>query len=255
MQHLKNPLLKNLHKIEFPVTYLCTGKCRHCSEADKSGFKGHIRGDAAAKLIADVSAVYDIENVLLFGGEPLLYPDDCFLIMSAAREAGVKKRCVITNGWFSKDVNFNCKTAEKLVESGCNRVLLSVDSFHQETIPLESVMIFANELERLSPGIIKLNPAWIKGKNADNPYDKKTTEIVEKFTSMGISENKGNIIFPAGNALKYLSEYFDPGKEYINPYEEDPMDLRTLSVGPDGSLLGGNIYRENIFDIFSRYKG
>ncbi len=30
----------------------------------------------------------------------------------------------------------------------------------------------------------------------------------------------GNVIFPSGNALKYLSEYFDDNTETLSPYEE-----------------------------------
>ena len=29
-----NQYLKNLNKIEFVVTYACTGRCKHCSERD-----------------------------------------------------------------------------------------------------------------------------------------------------------------------------------------------------------------------------
>ena len=37
-----NPYVKNLKKIEFFVTNACTGKCKHCSEGDHDGCKGHI---------------------------------------------------------------------------------------------------------------------------------------------------------------------------------------------------------------------
>lgn len=251
---MKNPLIKNLNKIEFPVTYLCTGRCRHCSEADKT-FKGHISGDKAAEVITKVSEIYGVEQVLLFGGEPLLFPEECYKMFHAAKKSSVKKLTVITNGWFSKDVDYNCSVAEKLVESGCNRVLISVDAFHQETIPLEPVVIFAQKLESLQKGIVKTNPAWIKGRGALNGFDSETSRILKRFSDIGISEASGNVVFPAGNALKYLSEFFEPNKRYINPYEEDPQDLRTLSVDPDGSVLGGNIYQEDISDILSRYKG
>lgn len=36
---------------------------------------------------------------------------------------------------------------QQLAESGVNAVLLSVDAFHQETIPLETVKIFAGAVK------------------------------------------------------------------------------------------------------------
>lgn len=37
-----NPYLENLEKIEFVVTYACTGRCRHCSEGDHTAHGGAI---------------------------------------------------------------------------------------------------------------------------------------------------------------------------------------------------------------------
>ncbi len=70
---------------------------------------------------------------------------------------------------------------------------------------------------------------------------------------MGIKASGGNVIFPDGNALKYLKEYFDPAAKYENPYTEDPNDMRTASVSPDGSVLGGNIYGTDLAELAERY--
>lgn len=40
---------------------------------------------------------------MTFGGEPLLYPETVCKIHKAARETGIAKRSVITNGFFSRD--------------------------------------------------------------------------------------------------------------------------------------------------------
>ena len=70
---------------------------------------------------------------------------------------------------------------------------------------------------------------------------------------MGIKEGEGNVIFPWGNAKIYLKDYFDKEKEYINPYEENPKDLRTISINPDGTIFGKSIYKENIINILDSY--
>ena len=246
-----NQYLKNLNKIEFVVTYACTGKCRHCSEGDHSSCGERIDPQIAADAVRKIASEYDIKTIMTFGGEPLLYPDAVYAIMTAAKELNISKRQVITNGYFSKNADKIRDVAERLAACGVNDLLLSVDAFHQETIPLDVVRHFAAEAKKC--GIpIRLQPAWLVSVTDDNPYNRKTREILDSFSDMGISVNEGNVIFPEGNALKYLAEYFtDELPE--NPYVEDPRDVRCVSFSPNGDVLGGNVYRNDIMDILRSY--
>ena len=132
-----------------------------------------------------------------------------------------------------------------------NDLLLSVDAFHQETIPLDVVKQFASEAKKC--GIpIRLQPAWLRSSVDDNIYNRKTREILAGFADMGISANEGNIIFPEGNARKYLAEYFSDELPE-NPYVEDPRDVRCVSFEPNGNVLGGNVYRNDIMEIIKDY--
>ena len=140
----------------------------------------------------------------------------------------------------------------RLAESGVNDILLSVDAFHQETIPVDAVECFAEEVLKLNLPV-RISPAWLVSKNHDNLYNEQTREIVNKFKQLGIAEGEGNVIFPEGNAVKYLSEYFKD-KEFVNPYIEDPSNLQSISVEPDGSMLGRSLYKESIFEILDEYK-
>ena len=246
-----NQYLKNLNKIEFVVTYACTGRCKHCSEGDHTSCGERIDPQIAADAVRKIAAEYDIKTVMTFGGEPLLYTDAVYAIMTAAKELNIPKRQVITNGYFSKNADKIREVAERLAACGVNNLLLSLDVFHQETIPLDVVKQFAAEIKKC--GIrIRLQPAWLRSAVDDNPYNRKTREILASFADMGISVNEGNVIFPEGNALKYLAEYFtDELPE--NPYVEDPRDVRCVSFSPNGDVLGGNVYRNNIMEIIKDY--
>ena len=72
------------------------------------------------------------------------------------------------------------------------------------------------------------------------------------FEDMDIVVGEGNIVFPEGNARKYLAEYFDGGAP-ANPYEEDPRNVRCASFLPNGDVLGGNVYRQHISEIIKHY--
>ena len=246
--------IKNLNRIEFVITYSCTGQCKHCSEGDHDSNGIYIDGDTAVELVEKVAKNYKIESIMTFGGEPLLHPDVVCKIHAAARDMGIPKRQLITNGFFSHDTKTIQNAAHMLVENGVNDILLSVDAFHQETIPLEPVITFAKAVFEADKTIIRVHPAWLVSETADNPYNSRTKEILAMFQDLGIAVSDGNVIFPSGNALKYLKEYFDQDVSYINPYDEDPEDIRTISISPNGDVLGDNIYKTDIIEILENYR-
>ncbi len=250
---IMNENLRNLNRIECIVTMACTGRCRHCSEGSHESFKDHLDGSAVENAIMQICKQYKIDSLMVFGGEPLLYPDDVCRIFRAGLDAGIPQREMITNGFFSKDEKRIEEVADMLAKSGVNYIMLSADSFHQETIPLEPVYYFAKCIR--SMGInIEINPAWLVSEEDNNPYNVKTREILKVFQDDGFMLANGNVIWPEGNARIYLSEYFDLSVPYENPYDDDPADIRALSFEPDGTVLNMNFYDKNIIDILEGYK-
>jgi len=247
-----NEYLRHVNKIEFVITYACTGKCKHCSEGDHALCSEHIDGEKAADAVKKICALYPIETVMTFGGEPLLYPEAVYPIHAAARAMGVKKRQVITNGYFSKDPQKITEVAEGLSACEVNDILLSVDAFHQETIPIEPVMHFALEVQKQNIPIY-LSPAWLVSREDDNPYNEKTRKILASFEDLGIAAKEGNVVFCEGNAALLLKEYFQ-NEIPQNPYVQNPYDIDCLSLEPDGSLLGESIYKKDMIEILNQYK-
>ena len=246
-----NPYLKDLNKIEFVVTLACTGRCKHCSEGDHAACGRRIDPLVAADAVRWLTEAYRIQTVMAFGGEPLLYPEAVLAIMTAATERGVPRRQVITNGYFTKDAARVRETAAALAAAGVNDLLLSVDAFHQETIPADAVRGFAREAKAC--GIpLRISPAWLVSVEDDNPYNRRTRQILESFSDLQIPVGEGNVIFPEGTARKYLAEYFKDGAP-ANPYEEDPRNVRCASFLPNGDVLGGNVYRQHISEIIKHY--
>ena len=250
---LMNPYLKNLHRIEFAVTNACTGRCIHCQNGESPHTRVHIDPSAAVKAVRQISEHYHVTSLMTFGGEPLLYPEIVCEIQKTAADRNIAKRQIITNGYFSNDLR-RIETVTRMIrESGVNDLLLSADAFHQETIPLEPVIHFARCA--VKEGIpVRLSPAWLVSLEDDNPYNLKTKEIIQAFENIHIPVGKGNIIYPSGNALKYLREYFGENIPASSPYEEDPKDIRTVSFAADGSVLNGNIYQADILEIIQAYR-
>ncbi len=247
-----NKYTKNINRIEFVITNSCTGKCKHCSQGEHVSNE-HIDTKFAVQAVHDICNDYKINSLMTFGGEPLLYPETVFEIHSAAKEFGIKYRELITNGYFSKKIDRIQQVAEMLAKSGTNIIKLSVDSFHQESIPLEIVMEFAKEI--LKTGVsIQTHPAWLISPNDNNHFNDETKKILAEFNKIGIEASDGNIIFASGNALKYFGEYFNDKKEIKNPYLENKNDIKTISFSANGNVLNGNIYKNKIMDIINSYE-
>lgn len=256
----------NINRIEFMVTYNCTGKCTHCSVADKlnSLKHNHVREKEAVEAIEWLVGHFDVTSVMTFGGEPLLYPEIVGAIHDTARRCGIEQRQLITNGYFSKQEQRISEVAHMLSASGVNNLMLSVDAFHQETIPVDLVHLFAKKVTEAGVPKVRLQPAWVVNKEHENPYNRKTKEILAEFADLNISTASGNDIFLAGNAAKYLAQYYDAPKLNLSevcgtmPYTEPLSNITSLSIVPNGDVLIcsyviGNIYEESIADIVARY--
>lgn len=248
-----NEYVKNINRIEFVVTMACTGKCKHCSEGEHVNCSGHIDKDVAVKSVREICQKYRISSLMTFGGEPLLYPEVVCAIHKTATEMGIEERQLITNGYFSKNYERIEEVAQELESSGVTNILLSVDAFHQETIPLEPVKFFAECVSKTKMNV-ELSPAWLVSEDDNNPYNIRTREVLKEFSSYDIPIGSGNVIFPSGNALKYLGEYFEGCDDFSTPYDDDPQDIRAISFSPNGDVLDGNVYKDDILDILNNYQ-
>ena len=256
----------HLNRIEFVVTNACSGRCKHCSNAAQAKpAVGSVDAEAAARTVAQLAERFDIQSAMTFGGEPLLYADAVCKIHSAARRCGIPVRELITNGYFSKDEHKIDEVAQSLHASGVSDILVSVDVFHQEYIPLELVMQFAEALQRYGIPYLRVHPAWVADESAENPHNAETKRLLNLFAEKGIQSTNGNNIYPSGNALIHLAEYFAP-PENIDlstpcgslPYTERLDDISCLGINPNGdvnlcSVTIGNIHETDILDIIDRY--
>ncbi len=258
-----NKYIPVIERIEFAVTYACTSKCKHCS-VGKVSSSAHIDTNSAVKVIRDIANHFNVNSLMTFGGEPLLYSDTVCEIHKMATECGIMKRQIITNCCFTKDENKTTAVAKMLKESGVNNILLSVDTFHSEFLSLEQQYSFAKALRDLDFENLRLHPAWVVNREHKNKYNAETEKNLDFFTDLQIPVSNGNNIFPAGNAKLYLSEFYQ--KTDIDtsfrcgqaPYTTKLDEVKEISINPNGDVIVcafpiGNIYKNNILDIIANY--
>lgn len=258
-----NKYINTINRVEFSVTNSCTSNCKHCSNGNNAS-RDKLDKLMACKVLIDLSNEFQINSVMTFGGEPLLFSDTTFQIHKTAKEYDIPIRQIITNGYFTDDEKKLKKCTNELAESGINDLMLSVDCFHQEYLPIEKIHKFACYLKDVYRDRIRLHPAWVVNESHDNPYNRSTKEYLAYFRDLGLECSKGNNIFPAGNAIEYLSEYFDKKPIDTNfkcgqaPYTTDLESINEVSINPNGDVVVcsfpiGNINTNNILDILADY--
>ncbi|MCL1823854.1 MAG: radical SAM protein [Oscillospiraceae bacterium] len=255
----------NLNRLEFFITNACTGKCKHCSEYERLHLKESINAEAAVNVIKKLEGKFALESVMTFGGEPLLFADTVCAVHTAANDSLIPERQLITNGFFSENEQKIDEVAEKLCCSGVNSILISVDVFHQEFIPLETVMKFAEAVTKYGIPSILAHPSWVVSEIHENPYNTETKELLKTFTDKGFGTSKGNHVFPFGAALNHLNEYFPPPEEIdlsvpcgSAPYTTRLDNIDCFGINPNGdvrlcALTIGNIYEDDILNIVENY--
>jgi len=261
-----NPYL-HINRLEFILTDHCTGRCKHCSAAEMVSHprkERHVPVEESLQAIRFLAEHYDMRSVMTFGGEPLLYPEVTCAIHRAAKECGIPCRQIITNGFFSRAENRIREVAQSMADAGVNDVLISADAFHQETIPMEPVRIFARAVKAAGIEKARFSPAWVLNEGFDCPENTRTREILACLADTGLPVGGGNDIFMAGNAIDHLSHYYPPAKLNMAdrcgsmPYTEPLTNQTSLSVEPDGNVtvcgfVIGNVVRESMQTIVERY--
>ena len=260
-----NPYL-NINRLEFVLTDRCTGRCKHCSVGERVRHpRGtHVPQDAAVRAVRELKDIYNVQSVMTFGGEPLLYPEVVCAIHNMAADCGIPKRQIITNGFFSRDMAYIRDVVQSLAAAGVNDLLLSVDAFHQETIPLDLVRYFARAVKAAGIEKARFSPAWVVNEGFDCPENTRTREVLAALADTGLPVHEGNDIFLAGNAIMHLAHYYPPANLPVQdccgsmPYTEPLTSQTSLSIEPDGNVtvcgfVIGNVCRENMAEIIARY--
>lgn len=261
-----NPYL-DLHRLEFSITYRCNAHCPHCQVEDdlRRSTPAAIDPALGAQIVHRVARAYPLRSLMTFGGEPLLYPEAICAIHGAAQEEGIAHRSIITNASVPRPEAAFRALARRLVECGVNAVYISVDAFHQAGIPLD--VVERNVRALVEAGIEELvwNPCWVVSREHDNPWNRRTREVLAELSHLPAREDEGNVVQPDGHARDTLAEYLPPkvplptGSCGDMPYTGPLDEIGSIGIEPDGAisicheLAIGNAAQEDVLAILQRY--
>ena len=252
----------DIKRVEFSITEQCTSRCIHCSNTyTKTGT--HISPEKGIHILKKVAEEYSLDSVMAFGGEPLLYPESTIGILDYAKEINIPRRHIITNGFWSRNKSKIDEICAMLEKAEVNDIMVSIDGFHHEHLDYDIVEYTVSKLNSKNLDSIRLHPCWYKSESDDNEYDEKTRQCLSSFSKYNIEVSKGNILFPAGNAITNFPGRFSPLHDLsqidcgILPYTESPDLITSIGIDPHGKVsslcFGDDIEIDDFLENYDPY--
>jgi len=119
------------------TNYVCTAACRHCMFASSPDCPKEYITAPMAEHIAEVLEMAGTESVHIGGGEPFMHFGALCGLIEALHRHGVEIDYIETNAFWCSEDTFARKRLETLRDLGVTTVMVSVDPFHIEYVPLE----------------------------------------------------------------------------------------------------------------------
>ena len=127
--------------IELDITYKCSAECLHCIFASSPRKVGLMPVEDARGYLAEVGKLgLGGRDVILTGGEPLLFYEHTLAIVRAAAEIGMAPLHLIqSNASWCTDDEMTRTRLTGLRDAGLGGMYFSCDPLHQQFVPVERV--------------------------------------------------------------------------------------------------------------------
>lgn len=126
-----------IKRLEFMLTEKCNSRCIHCQGDHSPEKEGVMEVEDGITYLEETTSVTKLDSFMIFEGESMLYPERAIKLFQKAKELGIPKIELITNGFWGKDKNRAQSLATQPKEADVNKVLISVDALHLPHIPLD----------------------------------------------------------------------------------------------------------------------
>jgi len=256
-------MLKFPMQVQIETTSVCNSACITCSHKTMVRPKTHMDFDLFKKIIDDCAQNkrYIKKMGLFFMGEPFLAPD-IFKEITYAKSKGIKNLFLISNGSI-----LNKEMAEKVLNSGLNEIIFSIDGATKETfekirvgLNFEQVISNITNLLKLRKQFNKTKPKVIidmvvtpNGKNEVNQLKKKWQNLADQviIRSMhyfeGINENL--IIYAKKKTEKIKGDFPCPYLwKSFTIFQNGQVSLCCMDV--NGRNIVGDVNQSSIKDIW-----
>lgn len=253
----------NLKGIGIYLTYQCNASCSHCAYGSEPSLKNVIDEKDVEVAFETINQLGQLQTVKILGGEPTLYMERLLRVIELARTYGATNIIVITSGWWGKRQARAQTIVTSLKQAGLSLLLISVDSFHTQYIPLEHVK---GAVQAAADGGMRYCVLMnlLESIHADNQYDRQTREMIQELLQLSIPIVPGKVTY-LGRAVELLSPMYQgertlptrcPLPPFLDSFAEpsgiaiDPLGYVTLCHG----IAIGNMKERPLADILTEYE-
>jgi len=255
-----------LKGLDFLLTFKCPSKCKHCSYRAGPERTGFITLEEAEKWLTDLSKTQVLQAITVHGGEPFLYFGILKGILKKAKELDINERWVITNAYWAENEEIAEKKLSELKEVGLKCITFSVDAFHQEYIPINTVKTGIEAATKIGFDKVAVDSYILGTEDSNNEYN-----IMTRYTISHLKDltNVRFAKFPAdleGRAVDFLVDYVEPATEAPAGRCQFPFWLGGDLKNPEGieidfqgnvtfcpGICIGNAKDQSLNDIIKNY--
>jgi len=225
-----------IKSVDFLLTFKCPSKCKHCSYKAGPERTGHMKLADVERYLKELTNTQPVQAITAHGGEPFLYFELLKQIMKKAKELKLPRRWVITNGYWAKTKAIARRKLVELKEVGLQCITFSVDGFHQEYIPLESVKNGIEVAASLGFEKVCVDSYFLVDPNSDNSYNILTRNALERLGELDNVEIN-----------RYQADFEGRGAELVK-YVETKAELPAGKC-PLPFWIGGNLKNPKTIEI------
>ncbi len=191
--------------------YRCTAACRHCLYGCSNRMNDHYITPQEAEDLCGQLVELGCRSVHIGGGEPFINLEALTYLVSCIRRHNLELSYIETNAswcapsFYDDDLKNRLK---KLKQSGADCLLISVDPFHVEFIPLERPLRLAGLCEEVEMNFFIWRQEYVKKLSVLEPSRKYSRQELEMILGEDYIANtaKGYGITPNGRALNIFRE-------------------------------------------------
>lgn len=216
------------------LTYRCSAECRHCF-FECSPSRSEVMTRQMAQNVINEAVTLGARWISFSGGEPFLEYDSLKELITLSSENGLNTE-VVSNGFWGETREEALGTLEPLIIAGLDVLNLSVDDFHCEFLPFET-------LKNIYWATVELGVKIVLMVSTGND-NQITSESLPELLEDDRVQVAGKRRIPNPNAVLFETQFTPIGrgkdlKHNLVPFTEIRCNdvLRDIGVAPNGDVL------------------
>jgi len=167
------------------TNYSCSAACRHCMFASSPRAGQEFISEEAAERIVKRLKQAGVYSMHIGGGEPFLKFEALCALLRAMQRYGIGVDYIETNAFWARDDREIEKKLGVLRSLGVDTIMVSIDPFHIEFVPLERPIRLVQALRRAGMDYFIWQDRFLERLL---PLDLKTTHTKEELSAL-LGEN------------------------------------------------------------------